>query len=70
MKQIHLCKSCHQPIPEIGWNGYNLQKYGALFCSIPCSRQFKSLSQEAQSAAHYEWVRQEALANSQSELFS
>ncbi len=63
---MKLCTNCHE---RIHWTAY-VTSNDWYFCKRGCELQWNKLSNEAQKAAHYEWVREEALANSQSELFS
>ncbi len=63
---MKLCTGCHKPL---NWKVY-FTDHGRYFCARHCQIQFGKLSQEEQKAAHYEWVRQEALVNSQSDWVS
>ncbi len=65
---MKLCTNCHNEIVS----GIRLKNEGPAwtFCSRPCEIQWNKLTAEDQLAAHYEWVREEALANCPHELVS
>ncbi len=67
---IKLCTNCHEALhfttPSKQWAGYQVGNHH--FCKRACEIQFDKLSHEEQKAAHYHWVRQQALADSQQQL--